>query len=704
MAHLDRSSRRLELKLVSWGPARGGKTTSMRSLHGACEPSERGALSSVDTEDERTYYFDYAPMNLPRYRDHTILAHAYTVPGQEAYVETRRRILRGVDAVIFVADASPAAASATLSSWRQLDDSLRAIEGQGPARPIVVAVNKQDISGAIRVDEMARRLAAAVPSRSFVDIVGTTAVLGKNVVRCFRSALVAAADHALSPESSEGAAAARRQFLTELDARFRGGTDGVPIGAAPAPRTVVVPVSSNDPDAGGLQAAMEASRWLAVRDLDVRELQRERAIGRLLLDLGQLCLSATDIEALSRTVLAMLVMNLEAVTGWIGVPDGHGGERVFDPMGPAPSGGAVAETASCLGMGVPDGRVAPIGHATSSGFPGGAAGGEGLFLPFAAGGGRRGWLLIAGPPKQSLPEDAEAVLAPAGAFLGLTLSRIAAAAQLRAANALLEQRVEERTQELRREKEHLEARVQERSRDLERAKQATVEAERRLLDRERAEGVHRLAAGLAHEINNPVGALRANLDFIREGLGRIASGAGSASSDEIADLVAAVEDARADAVRVSSSVQSLFGEAATARRAAVRTMLGSAAREALRAWREATPGALEPRVVEQEGVAAGIAPAECARWIFRVLTLLGRGRAPAIRLEIDRGSDGPRLAIDVDQSLPTDASAGLEALAKEVTKAGGRLEAGATSRRSRVRFVFPRPVGETLAGTLEPAR
>src|ERR1051326_4617293 len=122
MAHVDRASRRLDLKVVYWGPARGGKTTSLRSLHAACDAAGRGDLSSVETEDERTYYFNYAPLELPPWRGHDVRVHAYTVPGQEAYVETRRRILAGADAVVFVADGTPAAVDAGVRSWRQLDD------------------------------------------------------------------------------------------------------------------------------------------------------------------------------------------------------------------------------------------------------------------------------------------------------------------------------------------------------------------------------------------------------------------------------------------------------------------------------------------------------------------------------------------------------------------------------------------------------
>ena len=83
MAQVDSTAKRLELKVIYWGPSRGGKTTTVRSLYGACEERHRGELSSVETEDERTYFFDYAPMDLPRYKGFAIRVHCYTVPGQE---------------------------------------------------------------------------------------------------------------------------------------------------------------------------------------------------------------------------------------------------------------------------------------------------------------------------------------------------------------------------------------------------------------------------------------------------------------------------------------------------------------------------------------------------------------------------------------------------------------------------------------------
>ena len=268
MALIDPVRKRLDVKVVLWGPSRGGKTTTLRSLHGAFDPADRGTLAFVDTQDERTYFFDYAPLDAPRWHGLDVRVHAYTVPGQESYVETRRRILRGADAVIFVADASPGAERRTLASWRQLDDALRLTEGTGVALPIVVGANKQDVVGAAFAPAVARALLVAVPGRVPRVVHGTCAVTGRGVARCFHDALLAAlqgeaaAEHESADESGgESAVTESEAFTAAWAARLCGGADGIRIEDAPKRRGVSVPISSRDPDAGGLEAALAAVEW-----------------------------------------------------------------------------------------------------------------------------------------------------------------------------------------------------------------------------------------------------------------------------------------------------------------------------------------------------------------------------------------------------------------------------------------------------------
>ena len=418
MAHIDPSRHTLDLKVVYWGPAAGGKTTSLRSIHGACDPAGRGALSSVDTEDERTYFFDYAPLDLPTWRGLSVRAHAYTVPGQDAYVETRKRILRGADAVVFVADATPARVQATASSWRQLDDALRLHETTGPRTPVVLAANKQDLPSAASGAEVAKRLAELGPRRAPVEVVETTAVEGSGVVRGFTAALVAAAGQAVEGDPGTGGGEGRK-FAAALAERFGSGRDGVPVAGAPASRTVKVPVSSRDPDAGGLVAALEASRWLAIGDAQQRSAAREQALRRLLVDVSRACLAGDGVDGLARGVLATLVSGLDASRGWMVITDGRGGERIFDPMGAVESTPSAVEAVRASAVSLEEGRTLPVVVPADGSVPGGA----GVVAPLVAGADRRGWMLLLARPGASAPTDAEALVGSAGSLVALALGR-----------------------------------------------------------------------------------------------------------------------------------------------------------------------------------------------------------------------------------------------------------------------------------------
>jgi signal transduction histidine kinase len=691
VAHLDTANRRIDLQVVYLGPAGSGTSTSLRFLHAACEPSARGELATVEHGGGRGIVCDYAPFELPRWGDLAVRAHVYVLVAGDGRQGAHRRLLAGADAVVFVADARRGSLERDLQAWRHLDALLSSLEDADGSCPLLVAANHSDAADALPTEELLASFASTAPGRRVLEALTTCASAGTNVTACFGRALEAAAERALPPQPPEAGETKRRAFRAAFAERFK--APAVPGAAPAAARRVAVPSTQGVSDGTGLNQALDVSRWLALRELDVRRLQRERALGRLMLEVGQMCLAATEIESLLRRVLGVLTMNLDAVSGWIGLPDAQG-HTVYDPMGVSTDGSGFAETAEALGLGLPDGGVVAVGAETGALLPGGATGGRGLFAPFPGGDGRRGWLLLVGPPDRGLPDDAEAVLATAGAFVGLTLARLSALKRLRESHAALEDRVGARTQELQQEKARLEERVRERTRELEQARRAAVESERRLLDRERAEGVHRLAAGLAHELNNPIGAALANVDFVLEGVKRLEPSIPVVARSDLGDVLEAAEDARRDLKRVAASVTALFGQAASTRRAAVKTPLAASVREALRAYGRAMPRLPAPALAVLDEVSCGIPPAECSRWLFRVLTTLAQVHAPAASLEVDRSPDGPRVRLH----LSTDAEAAREALgalAQEVSRAGARLTAVGGGDGPALDLVLPPALGES---------
>lgn len=96
-----------------------------------------------------------------------------------------------------------------------------------------------------------------------------------------------------------------------------------------------------------------------------------------------------------------------------------------------------------------------------------------------------------------------------------SLERKRAREALKAANAELEERVAERTSELREQiavRQRIEIALQQRNADLEALNARLVGTQGQLLQSEKMASVGQLAAGVAHEINNPIGYVRSNLN------------------------------------------------------------------------------------------------------------------------------------------------------------------------------------------------
>lgn len=145
MPHFNRLKREVALKIVYYGPGLSGKTTNLVALHGRYPEGQRGRLVKLDTEQERTLFFDYFPVSLGTVRGFAVRVDFFTVPGQSYYNVTRRTVLTGADGIVFVADSDPRREEANLVSHQNMIENLEKVGLAIGAIPVVYQWNKRDL-------------------------------------------------------------------------------------------------------------------------------------------------------------------------------------------------------------------------------------------------------------------------------------------------------------------------------------------------------------------------------------------------------------------------------------------------------------------------------------------------------------------------------------------------------------------------------
>lgn len=158
MVQFNTRANEILLKLVYYGPGLSGKTTNLQALHAMCKETSRGEMFSVNTQEDRTLFFDLLPINLGYVYGNAIHLQVYTVPGQVQYDASRRVVLGGADGVVFVADSGESKMQENVDSLSNLYHNLNANRLNIKQIPFVIQYNKRDLRDAMPVGVMNRRL------------------------------------------------------------------------------------------------------------------------------------------------------------------------------------------------------------------------------------------------------------------------------------------------------------------------------------------------------------------------------------------------------------------------------------------------------------------------------------------------------------------------------------------------------------------
>ena len=145
-------------KIVYEGPGLGGKTTNLEYIYNHIDPALRGKLISLKTSEDRTLYFDFLQLELGRIKGKKPRFHLYTVPGQVQYSFGRKIVLKGSDAVVFVADSQRARMEDNLEALMDLERRLIMQNRSLETLPWVLQYNKRDLQKVENIPTMQQHL------------------------------------------------------------------------------------------------------------------------------------------------------------------------------------------------------------------------------------------------------------------------------------------------------------------------------------------------------------------------------------------------------------------------------------------------------------------------------------------------------------------------------------------------------------------
>ncbi len=154
MVFFNYATMQMAAKVVYYGPGLCGKTTNLHHIYGKTAPGSRGEMISLETETDRTLFFDLLPIDVGVIGGFKTRLQLYTVPGQVFYNTTRKLVLRGVDGIVFVADSQRAMKDANVESFQNMESNLQEIGLSASEIPLVLQFNKRDLANVLTLDEL----------------------------------------------------------------------------------------------------------------------------------------------------------------------------------------------------------------------------------------------------------------------------------------------------------------------------------------------------------------------------------------------------------------------------------------------------------------------------------------------------------------------------------------------------------------------
>ena len=158
MVFFNHATRQMTAKIVYYGPGLCGKTTNLNTIYGKTSTKARGEMVSLNTETDRTLFFDLLPMDVGMVGGFKTKLQLYTVPGQVFYNSTRKLVLKGVDGIVFVVDSQLPMLDANKESLQNLEENLKELGLKLGDIPMVFQWNKRDLKNIVPVEQLEKEL------------------------------------------------------------------------------------------------------------------------------------------------------------------------------------------------------------------------------------------------------------------------------------------------------------------------------------------------------------------------------------------------------------------------------------------------------------------------------------------------------------------------------------------------------------------
>ena len=144
------------IKILYWGMVSSGKTTAVDTFYRLTKEQNKefaptSTLTKISKADGATLYFD---RGIFQHKDD--LYHVYTVAGQSAFSQLRKKVFQGTNGVLFVCDAQTHLLEDNLEALKELKSVAR---GELIKKiPLIIMLNKTDLSNVISIDDFTQVL------------------------------------------------------------------------------------------------------------------------------------------------------------------------------------------------------------------------------------------------------------------------------------------------------------------------------------------------------------------------------------------------------------------------------------------------------------------------------------------------------------------------------------------------------------------